>query len=61
MDIIWGEIMRGDAILANNKKRNDAMTIGVAIGVVIGVIPGVFTDNIAIGIAVGMGITLLKK
>ncbi|MDM5258831.1 septum formation initiator [Bacillus toyonensis] len=55
--------MRGDAILANNKKRNNAMTIGVAIGVVIGVVPGLFTDNVVIGIAIviGMGIAVLKK
>lgn len=57
--------MRGDAILANNTKRNDAMTIGIAIGIVIGVVPGLFNDNLVIGIAIGIvigwGIAVLRK
>ncbi|WP_312504762.1 septum formation initiator, partial [Bacillus luti] len=44
--------MRGDAVVAN-KKRNDAMAIGIAIGIVIGVVPRLFTDNLVIGIVIG--------
>ncbi|MBE5106535.1 septum formation initiator [Bacillus thuringiensis] len=65
MSIILGEITRGDAIVANNKKRNDAMTIGIAIGIVIGIVPSLYADNlvigIAIGIVIGIGITVLKR
>ena len=44
----------GDAILAKNKKRNDALAIGVGIGVVIGVFQGHFTNNLVIGIVIGI-------
>ncbi|MCI3144805.1 septum formation initiator [Bacillus cereus] len=50
-------MMGGDAILAKNKKRNDALAIGIGIGVVIGVFQGYFTNNLVIGI----GIAFLKK
>ncbi|HFK1547970.1 TPA: septum formation initiator [Bacillus albus] len=42
--------MGGDAILAKNNKRNDALAIGIGIGVVIGVFQGFFTNNLVIGI-----------
>ena len=63
MHVVLGEMMGGDAILAKNNKRNDALAIGVGIGVVIGVFQGHFTNNLVIGIVIGIiiGIAFLKK